>query len=270
MPDAPIQLVAADLDGTLLNEQKHIAPATAQAIGQLRTLGIPFIIASARPPRSVRHIYNELNLDSPQINYNGALIWDEPRRQVVFHAPLSGPLTLQMILFARQLQPSILVTCEILDRWHTDRLDNTFTTETGRLFQPDVIAPVETFCNQDITKLLLLGPSDVVTSLEHQIAQRYGPQITMVRTDQELIQITAANVSKAAALVKVADYYHVPLAHVLAIGDADNDLEMLRECGFGVAVANASPRLKAQANWIAPSPNSHGVLDALQKYVLPA
>ena len=54
---------------------------------------------------------------------------------------------------------------------------------------------------------------------------------------------------------------------MLAIGDGENDIEMLSECGIGVAVANAAPALKRVANWIAPSPNSLGVLDAIRHFV---
>ena len=166
MAEDLIQLVAADLDGTLLDERKVIAPATSAAIAAIRRRGIRFVIASARPPRSVRHIYQQLQLDTLQINYNGALVWDEINRTAVAHHPLEGELALQIIRLARAMDSRVLVTCEILDRWHTDRLDNTYTTETGRLFPPDVIAPVQSFCQQPVTKLLLLGPPVIIPAVE--------------------------------------------------------------------------------------------------------
>ena len=265
MPPTPdIQLIAADLDGTLLNPDKQIADATLDAI---HALPIPFVIASARPPRSVRHIFHQLRLDTLQINYNGALIWDEPNHLAVEHRPLSGQLVLDIIRFARALDHHILVTCEILDRWHTDRLDNTYTTATGQLFQPDEIAPVESFCTGPVTKLLLLGPPTAMASLRPQVLKHFGHAINMVSTDPELLQIMEKQVSKAAALRSLVTRYGVPLENVLAIGDGENDLEMLQECGIGVAVANAAPALKAAANWIAPSPNSHGVLDAIHHFL---
>jgi 5-amino-6-(5-phospho-D-ribitylamino)uracil phosphatase len=267
MAEPSIQLVAADLDGTLLNDDKRIAPEAAQAIAGLRALGIPFIIASARPPRSVKPIYQQLQLDTLQINYNGALIWDAPHAKPVFHRPIAGQLALEIIRFARSLDSRVLVTCEILDRWHTDRFDNTYTTETGRLFKPDVIAPVESYCCGPVTKLLLLGPDSVILPMEKQILAQFADRIALVRTDNELLQIMDKQVSKAAALRLIAERYGVSLEHTLALGDGENDIEMLNECGIGVAVANAAPKLKAIADWVAPSPNSHGVLDALRKYV---
>ena len=92
-----IRLVAVDLDGTLLNDSKAVSDQTAGALACLPNRGVKLIIASARPPRSVRQIYHDLKLDTLQINYNGALIWDEPNQKPVFHRPLPGKLSRDII-----------------------------------------------------------------------------------------------------------------------------------------------------------------------------
>jgi 5-amino-6-(5-phospho-D-ribitylamino)uracil phosphatase len=261
-----VRLVACDLDGTLLNGDKQIAPQTREAIRQLGAKGVRFVIASARPPRSVRHLYKQLQLDTLQINYNGALVWDQVTQRVVDHRPLPGSLALEIIRFARAMDTQVLVTCEILDRWHTDRFDNTYSTATGELFGPDVIEPVEQFCRGKVTKLLLLGPGGTMQAMRPQVLQQFGDRVNMVCTEPELLQIMEKSVSKAAALRLLVERYDVGLGQVLAIGDGENDLEMLTECGIGAAVANASPALKRAATWVAPRANSLGVLDILQRY----
>ncbi len=263
----PVKLIAADLDGTLLDDDKAIAPQTLAAVHSLQERGVRFVIASARPPRSVRHIYEKLQLDTLQINYNGALIWDERRKAVIDHRPLAGELVLDIIQLARSIDERVLITCEILDRWHTDRLDNSYTTATGVLFKPDVIAPPESYCCGPVTKLLLLGPPDVIATVRPQVLAQFGRQINLVSTEPELLQIMAKDVSKAAALRRLVETYGIPLQNVLAIGDGENDIDMLKECGIGVAVANAAPALKAVAQWVTPSPNSHGVADAIRRFV---
>ncbi len=264
----PIRLVAVDLDGTLLDDSKQVSSQTLQALTQLSERGVKLIIASARPPRSVRHIYSQLALDTWQINYNGALIWDEPARQVIFHRPIAGDLVHQIIIAARKLHPQILITCEILDRWYTDRFDQSYTTETGRLFKPDIIAPVESFCNQPITKLLFLGSSKIIPSLNAELAKAFDTHVSFVRTDDELIQIMDRKVSKSRALEKVAAHYQIPLSQTMAIGDAPNDVGMIQLAGIGVAMENAHPLAIKAADWIAPSNNAHGVLAALRRYGL--
>jgi len=274
-PAPPIRLVAVDLDGTLLNDSKDVSDRTIRAFAGLPERGVKVVIASARPPRSVRHIYKLLNLDTWTINYNGALIWDEPRQTPVFHRPLAKGVARRIIDDARFLFAHVQVTCEILDKWYTDRYDPAITTETGRLFKPDVIAPLDTFANAQITKLLLLADPQTISTLEFALAQAHsGPgapeneDVTVLRTDDNLIQIMDRRVSKATALQIVAHHYGVEMENVLALGDAPNDVAMLQVAGVAVAMDNAHPLVKRVAHWVAPSNNDHGVHAALQKYGL--
>ena len=261
-----IRLVAIDLDGTLLNDSKQVSERTTDALRCLPGRGVRTVIASARPPRSVRHIYQKLGLDTWTINYNGALIWDETARRVVFHQPMDCAVVREIISRARGWFDGVLVGCEVLDRWYTDRVDQTYTTETGRLFRPDGVMPLADFCNQPITKLLLLGEPAMMRALE-PLFYDY-PQVSAVRADPELIQVMDRRASKAAALKLVAGHYRVPMEQVMAIGDAANDVPMLKVAGVAVAMDNADARVKAVAHWVAPSNNDHGVHAALVRYGL--
>jgi Cof subfamily protein (haloacid dehalogenase superfamily) len=264
---APIRLVAIDLDGTLLDDYKKISEPTVNALSCLRS-DVKIVLATARPPRSVRHLYEQLGLDTFTINYNGALIWHEPQRTAVFHRPMAGELVHEIVTAARSLYADLLVSCEILDRWFTDRDDHTYTTETGRLFKPDVICPVDFICEQAVTKLMFLGHPELITALEPLIPSRFGDRVTSVRADADLLQVMDNRVSKATALRKVAGFYKVPMENVMAIGDAPNDVAMLQSAGVAVAVDNAHDRVKQVAHWVAPSNNDHGVHAALVRFGL--
>src|SRR5688572_23476957 len=267
-PAGPVRLVAIDLDGTLLNDSKQVSEHTADALCCLPMRDVKVVIASARPPRSVRHVYNLLKLDTWQINYNGALIWDEPKQSPVAHLPLKGPFVAQIVELARDMFDEVLVTCEILDRWYTDRADQTHTTETGKLFKPDVIAPLDEICEMDVTKLMLLGEPRIILRVEALLNDGFGDRVSILKTDDDLLQIMDKRVSKAVALAKVAQHYGVPMSQVLAIGDAPNDVGMLQLAGVAVAMDNAHPVVKDVADWVAPSNNDHGVHAALQRYGL--
>ncbi len=263
-----IRLVAIDLDGTLLNDSKQMSEQTAAALSCLPKNDVKVVIASARPPRSVRGIYQSLGLDTWQINYNGALIWDEPGQQPVFHRPLRGSLAREIIDHARDMFDEVIITCEVLDKWFTDRADNSFTTETGKMFQPDVIAPYQTFCAEPVTKLMLLGEPRIILRLEDVLAEAFADHVTILKTDKDLLQIMDNRVSKAVALLKVAKHYRVPMEQVMAIGDAPNDVGMLQAAGVSVAMDNAHELVKEVADWVAPSNNDHGVHAALKRYGL--
>jgi Cof subfamily protein (haloacid dehalogenase superfamily) len=268
MPQPAIRLVAIDLDGTLLNSSKLISDQTIEALQCLPARGVRVVIASARPPRSVRHIYQMLRLDTLQINYNGALIWDEPKRKTVFHQPMDCALVRRMIARVRGAHPQVLVTCEIMDRWYTDRMDQTYTTETGRLFKPDVIAPIESFCVEPITKLLFLGDPRVISQIEPMLKTEFAHDVTVVRTDEQLVQVMHKRVSKSRSLKRVAQHYGVSDREIMAIGDAPNDVGMLQMAGVAVAMDNAHAFVKQVAHWIAPSNDDHGVHAALVRYGL--
>src|SRR5215212_1397361 len=176
----PIKLVAVDLDGTLLNDSKQVTEQTAEALACLPQQGVKLIMASARPPRSVRAIYQSLGLDTLQINYNGALIWDEPNKTPIFHRPIPGRLAKKIIDTARDMFEETIVTCEALDRWFTDRNDMSHTTETGKMFQPDVICPIAELCKQPITKLMLLGEPRIILRLEDVLTSQFDDDVTIL------------------------------------------------------------------------------------------
>ena len=263
-----IRLVAIDLDGTLLDPEKRVDDETADALAGLARRGVPVVIASARPPRSVRPTYTRLGLSTLQVNYNGALIWDEVGRKPVVHRPLKAALVQQIVGACRDMFEEVQVSCEILDKWYTDHFDPAHTTETGRLFKPDVITPLERFAHLDVTKLMLLGEPWMMLRLENLIAAAFEDVVSVVRTDDDLIQVMDRRVSKAWAVGQVALRYGVEMSRVMAIGDAPNDYAMVASAGVGVAMGNAHELVKEVADWVAPSNQNRGVLAALRRYGL--
>ena len=123
-PADPIELVAIDVDGTLLRSDKKLTRKTALVIAEATHNGINIVLASARPPRSVREIYKYLKLKTPTIHYNGALVHDLPAKKNIFHQPLTSKLARRIIKFARRIDPDVIVSVEILDKWYTDHFNN--------------------------------------------------------------------------------------------------------------------------------------------------
>jgi Cof subfamily protein (haloacid dehalogenase superfamily) len=269
MTDLDIRLIAIDLDGTLLNDSKQVTDNTIKSLATAVKRGVKVVIASARPPRSVRGFYQQLGLDTWQINYNGAMIWDEPAKRVVFHQPMNGDAVLRLIRRSRELHADLIVQCEIIDRWHTDRDDKRFTTGTGKLFEPDQLAAVETICREPITMLNLLGDPAAINRIEPILMDEFASEIELIRAgDNDLLIGKHCDACKSNALKTVAEHYRVPMSQVMAIGDAPNDVGMLQLAAVSVAMDNAHPRVKEVADWVAPSNNDHGVCAALEQFVL--
>lgn len=264
-----IHLVAIDLDGTLLNSAKQVTEASAAMLrAARREAGVRIVLASARPPRTVMPFYQLLQLDTPMINYNGALVLDPPSGRIILHRPLSARIARGVVALARRKYPDVLVSGEILDRWYTDRLDPAYATETGKLVKPDLVAPTDQWLTEPVTKLLLLGRPERLLELARAIARAYPRQLTIMKTDEQLLQICRATVSKAKALRAVAGELGVARHEVMAIGDNDNDVEMLQWAGIAVAMGNATPAALAVADYVTDHHDADGAANAIHRLII--
>ncbi len=267
---APIRLVAIDLDGTLLTSRKSITPMTHSALRAVIDRGIKVVLATARPPRSVRTYYEALKLDTPTVNYNGALIWDEPRRKVILHTPLDPAVARRVIAFGRKKFPDLLVSVEILDKWYTDHFSDLpeYSTETAKHFTPDFIGPLDAFLTVPITKLMLLGHPDWIAAIETGLPAKFSKVLSHTRSDAHLLQIMSPRITKALALAKVAHSLGIEPHEVMAIGDAPNDIEMLQWAGLAIAPANAWEQTRKIAHALVPSNDHDAVGTALHRFIL--
>jgi Cof subfamily protein (haloacid dehalogenase superfamily) len=270
VPTHPIRMIGLDVDGTLLRSDKHLSPKVAAAVADALAAGIRVVLASARPPRSTRDLFDVLMLDTFQVNYNGALIHDQVNNRHVQHWPLEGALTQRIIKAARKTLPGVVVSVEILDKWYTDHVDETLPTETAKAFTPDFIGPIEAFTNVPVTKLMLLAPPDQIGPVRAVIDRRFAGRAVTLMSDPHLVQVVHPTVCKSAALAFIAEHYGIAADNVMAIGDAGNDVGMLQWAGLGVAVENAWPDAKAAARVIVPSNDDDGVAFAIRKYALGA
>jgi hypothetical protein len=266
-----IRLIAIDLDGTLLTSAKRISDATVAVLRAVRIQARAYVVlASARPPRSVMPFYDQLGLDTPMINYNGALVWDPGARRVLMHLPIPLKTAKDIVYLARRLLPEVAVSAEILDRWYTDRLDERYVVETARFFQPDRIARISEWLTEPVTKLLFLAPAEGLRELARGIRHAFPHQVSMVQTDDNLLQVMHVTASKAQALRTVAGELGVVREDVMAIGDNANDVCMLQWAGLAVAVANATPEVKAVARVLTGHNDEEGVAEAVRVHVLGA
>jgi hydroxymethylpyrimidine pyrophosphatase-like HAD family hydrolase len=155
-----------------------------------------------------------------------------------------------------------------MDKWYTDRFDPEYATETAKMCGPDFVGPIGEFLTGPITKLMLLGPPAEIAVLQGRIGERFAGEIAQTSSDAHMLQIMSPQSSMAGALAKVAAGLGVAAANVLAIGDARNDVEMMRWAGLAAAPENAWPEARAAADVVVPSNDDEGVAVALERLVL--
>lgn len=266
--DLPYDMVALDLDGTLLREDKQITVRTVKTIHKIQKMGVKVVIATARPPRGMRHIAQALKIDSYWVTYNGAMIYDPQVNKHIHHQPLPSALARKIVKTARKADKDCVISLEILDKWYTDHVDETLPTEISRHFSPDFIGPLEAFLKVPVTKLLALAPPERIPNIRMAVEKKFANLVTAAVSDNHLLQYIHKDADKCIALKKVADLYDIDPRRVMCIGDAPNDVTMLRWAGLGVAVANAWDCAKQAANVIVPSNDEGGATYAIRKYLL--
>ena len=264
-----IRLVAIDLDGTLLNSAKEITATTATIIRTAREVaGVRVVLATARPPRTVLPFYSLLGLDTPMINYNGALVHEPHTGRIILHRPMEAKLARIIAAMARKMFPEVLVSAEVLDKWYTDRVEDTWRSETPSLTRPDMVAPMGKWLNQPITKLLLLGKRKWLTDIHKAVQTRMPAQTAMARSEDCMLQIMHPSVGKGAALRTVAAEMELTSEQVMAIGDNANDAGMLQWAGIGVAMGNASAHARRVANYVTADHDADGAAKAIAKLIV--
>ena len=262
-------LVASALDGTLLNSAKQITETTAAILRAARKAhDVRIVLASARAPRNVIPFYSLLDLDTPMINYNGALVYDPPSRSVLMHRPIPLEMARRIVTTARNMYPEVHVSAEVLDRWYTDGVSKAYLDSPIPQYQPDLIAPIDRWLVNPVTKLLLWGLPGRLKALEEVLTMDFMHQVTVVHGEPELIQIMHATVSKAQALRMVAAELGTKREQVMAIGDNANDAGMLKWAGVGVAMANAAPKALAAADLVTDHHDADGAAKAIRKVIL--
>ncbi|WP_425228330.1 Cof-type HAD-IIB family hydrolase [Sphingomonas sp.] len=263
------RLLVSDVDGTLVDNEKRLAPATIAAVGRLTAAGIRFTIISARPRSGMMPIADALGLDGPMAAFNGGILFHRDgtvdEHHVIEPAVARGALDA-----ARGAPVDIWVFAD--DLWHSST-DKGVHVEHERIASNQ--APIVT---TDFTALLDNADKITFVSDEPQVLQDlhalidagFAGQATVAQSQTYYLDVTALAANKGAGIEALAAAAGVPLAQVVAIGDQANDLPMLRRAGLAIAMGNAPAPVQAAAAHVTTANDADGVAKAIDTYLLPA
>ena len=261
-------MVALDLDGTLLRNDKRISLRVAHAVRKATERGVRVVLATARPPRTTRGIHRALGLDDVQINYNGALILHDGTGRTLLHQPVPARLVQKVVRFVRKVDPQVAVSVEILDKWYADHIGGMLPMEAQAEFNPHFVGPMEAFWHKPATKIMLHGSADRLGRVKAALDAKFHQKLAVNVCDADLVQIVHPEVDKSFALRHAAAHYGIARQNILAIGDAPNDIGMIRWAGLGVAMGNSWPQVQVFAKAVVASNDHDGVAEAIERFVL--
>lgn len=265
------KLVALDIDGTLLNSQKQLTSRVIAAIESAKQQGTQVVLASGRPLEGMLSIANQLGLDGVDdfiLPFNGSLILKPVSREMIHSAILTGKDAIELKQLADKLGVNILAFSPT--RGLITPKKNTYTDYEAKLnnieyslFDFELLAH-----DEPISKVMMIDEPDLLTSAIEQIPSSLQAKYSMARSLPFFYEFMNPESNKGMGMAALTKHLNLTPEQVICVGDADNDLEMIQFAGLGVAMSNASEKVKASANFICASNDQDGVAEVFEKFIL--
>lgn len=273
--ESRIKLVAADMDGTLLNGERRITKYTQKVIKKAMSQGIHFVPATGRSVKALPQELKSLKELRYGIFSNGATVYDLWEEKTLYQNQFSRERALELVQFLRAFEVMLSVNrngCSFGEREAMEHIDDYELDEN--------------------TRAIILGSRQPVENLEDLLESKDGnvEKITLVfRTMEERarvweilsgiddiqfasslpknIEISLKGCNKGDGLLHLTKHLGLKQEETMACGDADNDREMLETAGIAVVMENGLESMKAIADYITVSNNEDGVAKAMEKFI---
>lgn len=272
-----IKAVCTDIDGTLLNRDREISERTIRAFKNLPA-DFPVILASSRMPSAMWHLLEDLDKNgNPLVCYNGGYVI----------SPLNGSGRVEILdsttislnncdrIISLAAGSKVHISLYTADEWYAPAVDRwtqkeEMVTKVSAIIQPnDKVLAAWMDQRKGAHKVMCMGGAGEIDQLFHALKDELSDHLHLYRSRDTYIEIAPRQISKASGLaLLLGKKYGIDMKEVMAFGDNYNDVELLREVGFGVAVANGREEVKAVAREITGPSTEDGVAMAIEKYLL--
>jgi len=247
--------VIADVDGTIMAPSEFPCPPPSErfinAVKKITKLGVKFSLASGRSLTWVTEIINALDLQTPIILDNGALIYDCSSKKYLWESYLPKETAQKILSFLKQ-----------------DRSLRIFVNDAD-----ERLSNLSKISKWQISKILILGLTPKKSEKLYRDLRKISnihvtKSVSGLGETSQSVHVTNFDATKQVAVGKLLEILGVKKEEVIGIGDSYNDFPLLMACGLKVAMGNAVPEIKAIADYIAPSYTQDGVVHVLNKFIL--
>ena len=215
--------------------------------------------------RSVRPYLEQAGIEDPVVCYQGAAVADPRTGEFLRHEPI--PLELARETITVLQDAGFHVNCYVNDELYVAQVTAEADRYAGFQNLPlHAVGDLAAWLSEPPTKLVTIDDPDVLDGLEARMKEGFAGSLYISKSLPFFLEFASPEVTKASGLEFLSEHLGFTVERTVAFGDGENDVELLEWAGFGVAVANAHPRVLAVADWVCPSAAEEGVaqvMDAL-------
>ena len=265
----PYRAIALDLDGTLTNHDKVVTPKTREALLKAESQGAVIILASGRPTYGIEPVAECLELDKRGgyiLSYNGGNIVNAKTGEKLFSQFLPAAVLPIFSRYAQEHHHALLGYAgnEII----TEMPDDQYVKEESRINKMNIrqVDNLLDALEPHPTKLLMTGDPKDMLQAENDLVAELGEKMDIFRSAPFFLELVPKGIDKAQSLLRLLGKINLTPADMIAFGDGYNDLSMLKLAGMGVAMENAAPEVRADADYVTLSNEEDGVAAALEHF----
>ena len=257
----PWDLVATDLDGTIVTREATVSPRVRAALAGVEEAGCRLVLVTGRPTRWMAGIADATGHRGIAICANGAVVYDLHREEILESFLLQPADSLEVVEALRREVPGVAFAVEGTDRFGREEAYQT------RFANPDVVlGPVEELASAPLAKLLVQHTEMTADELLAVLTPVVAGRAELTHASRSgLVELSARGVSKASGLARYAKEHGLAAQRALAFGDMPNDLPMLAWAGRSVAVGNAHPEVLAAVDEVTGPIEEDGVAQVLER-----
>jgi hypothetical protein len=262
-----IDLLLADVDGTLVTRSKQLTEQTLAAVKTLKENGIVFTVTSGRPPRGLVPLIEALDIAAPVAGFNGGVFF-EPDLTIISQALVPAEVAARAIGTIVEHGLDVWVYCGTdwyirdADAPHVEREAHTVG------FSPVVLPGFDDVLDRVVKIVGVSDDYDAVALAEKDAQEACGASASASRSQPYYVDITHPDAHKGMVVTRLSEILAIPFARIATIGDMPNDVLMFRRSGLSIAMGNAGDEVKAAAHEVTASNEEEGFARAVETYVL--
>ena len=268
LQESAVRLMAIDVDGTLLDGSHRLRADVREAVNRLAAAGCAVALATARGPQAVVEIVGQFDFAPSLICFSGGWIGEldsTSMRLLSVRLDRRLPADIARSIVSQAINQGVEPNVFTPETWRVRKLTDEIVEETRIVNLQPLVSDELLADDVEPSKIMLISRLEVADEALLPIERSIESISTITFSKRNYLEILPVGVNKAKAVAALAQFLGVDLSEVAAIGDGLNDLEMLSEAGFAIAMGNASDRVKAAADLIVGSNNEAGVAQAVNE-----